>query len=392
MLAQIGTITLINVMSIPRRLWMSLSAILASAIVVAVLLAFLAMADGFKRTVEGAGSVDIAILQRPGSQSELNSVISREQVNLAREAPGIARDESGRPVFSPELYVIIDGKKRNKGTDANLPVRGLEPEGLALRDKMRIVEGRLFTPGTNEVVVGRGVTREFSGLEVGKPIRTGENEWLVVGHFEAEGTVYESEIWADAKVIQSAFNRGGSYQVIRVRLTAPESLAELQAALDADPRLKLEARSERDYLAEQASGVSNLIRGLGWPIAIAMAFGALAGALNAMYASVASRSREIGTLRAIGFSRFATFCGTLVEAMLLATAGGLLGAMAAWLLFDGFTASTLGGSFTQVVFRFSIGFGTVATGIGLAIAIGLLGGFFPALRAARAPVSNAFLD
>lgn len=391
MLFEIAAVVAINIMSIPRRIWMSLSAVLASAIVVGVLLAFLAMAEGFERTVEGAGADDIVIMQRPGSQSELNSVLSREQVSLAREAPGLLRG-SERAVYSPELYVIIDGRKRASGTDANLPMRGLEPEGIRLRESMRIVAGRMFEPGTQEIVVGRGVVSEFSGLEIGDTLRTGDGEWTVVGHFEADGTVYESEVWADARVIQSAFNRGGSFQVIRARLQSPEALEELKAALDADPRLKLEARSERDYLAEQAESVSALIEGLGWPIAITMAFGALAGALNAMYASVSSRTREIGTLRAIGFSRLATFVGTLAEAMALASIGGVVGALAAWVLFDGFTASTLGGSFTQVVFRFSLTPAVILNGIALAMIIGLAGGLFPALRAARLPVATAFSD
>ncbi len=389
MISQILAVTAINLKSIPQRLWMSLSAILASAVVVGVLLAFLAMANGFRATVAGTGAEDIAIIMRPASQSELNSVLSREQVRLIAQAPGIARRD-GEPLISPEVYVIIDGIKKSTGTAVNLPMRGLDPGALGVRDNIRLIAGRMFEPGRSEIVVGRGVIEEFAGFDLGQTLNYGNSRWTVVGIFDARGTVFESEVWADAKVVQNLFNRGSSYQIVRARLTSPAALEDLRAYLDGDPRLKLEAKSERSYLAEQAQGTSRIIETLGWPIAITMAIGALAGALNTMYASVAARTREIGTLRAIGFSGFATFVGTLVESLLLTAAGGLIGAVAAVALFQNMTASTLGSSFTQVVFRFELTPELVLQGVLLAVVVGLLGGIFPAFRAARIPVVVAF--
>ncbi len=391
MMSQILAVTAINLRSIPQRLWTSLSAILASAVVVGVLLAFLAMANGFRATVAGAGADDVAIIMRPGSQSELNSVLSRDQIRLIAQAPGIAR-RNEKPLISPEVYVIIDGVKKSTGTTVNLPMRGLDTAALAVRDNIRLIAGRMFEPGRSEIVVGRGVLEEFAGFDLGSTLTYGNSRWTVVGIFDAQGTVFESEVWADAKVVQNLFNRGSSYQIVRARLTSSAALEKLDAYVRSEPRLRLEAKSERSYLAEQAQGMSKLIETLGWPIAITMAIGALAGALNTMYASVAARTREIGTLRAIGFGGLATFVGTLAESLLLTAAGGVIGAVAAVALFQNMTATTLGSSFTQVVFRFELTPELVLQGVTLAIVVGLLGGIFPAFRAARIPVVVAFAE
>jgi len=392
MLSQTLAVIAINLKSIPQRLWMSLSAVIASAIVVLVLLGFLAMSNGFRQTVAGRGAEDIAIIMQPAAQSELNSVISREQVNIvAAQAPGIVR-AGGRPRISPEVYVIVDAIKKTTGKAVNLPLRGIGEGGLAVRDNIRLIAGRMFEPGTAEMVVGRGVLEEFTGFSLGETLTFGTDRWTVVGIFEAGGSVFESEVWADARVAQDLYNRGSASQILRARLTSPAVIEELNAFLDGDPRLKLEAKSEQSYLAEQAGPTATLIETLGWPIAITMAIGALAGAMNTMYASVASRTREIGTLRALGFGGFSTFTGTLAESLLLTTAGGLFGAALSYLLFEGRTASTLsfGGSFTQVVFDFSLSPELLMQSVVLAIIVGLLGGIFPAFRAARVPVTKAF--
>lgn len=392
MISQIIAVVLINLKSIPQRLWMSLSAVLASAIVVLVLLGFLAMANGFRQTLAGQGADDIAIIMRPAAQSELNSVIDREQVNLiAAQAPGLKR-QNGRAMISPEVYVIVDGTKKSTGTDANIPLRGLSEDGLALRDEIRLVEGRMFEPGRTELVVGRGVVEEFDGFSLGQTVMFGTSRWSVVGIFEAGGSVYDSEVWADARVVQDLFNRGSSSQIVRAALTGAGAIADLNAFLDGDPRLKLEAKSERSYLAEQAGPTASLIESLGWPIAVTMAIGALAGAMNTMYSSVATRTREIGTLRALGFGGLATFLGTLVESLALTSAGGVLGAALGYVLFQDRTASTLnfGGSFTQVVFDFSLTPQLVLQAIVMAVIVGLVGGLFPAVRAARVPIATAF--
>lgn len=386
MLKQIVAVTAINLRSIPQRFWLSVSTVVAVALVVMVLLSFLAMSAGFRRTLASSGADDIAIVLRAGARAELNSVIARDQVRLLEDAPGIARDAQGKPLTSAELYLVVDGLKRTTGTKANLPLRGIGESGAAIRKGIRLVEGRMFAPGRNEVVVGKSLLREFSGFDLGRTVKFGTSQWTVVGVFEADGSVFESEIWADLPVVQSLFNRPNTFQILRARLTGPEALAALKAYNDGDPRLKLDVKSEKDYFSEQSSQTSDLIQKLGWPLAIAMAFGALAGALNTMYSSVASRSVEIATLRAIGFGGFPAFVGTLVESLLLAGIGGVIGAVATFLIFDGFSAATLGASFTQIVFSFELTPALIGQGVALALIVGLIGGLLPAIRAARMPI------
>jgi putative ABC transport system permease protein len=386
LLLQITALTVMNLKSLPKRFWLSLSTIVAVMLVVVVLLAFLAMRNGFQHTLASAGSQDVAMILRAGSQSEVASVITHDQVDLIEDAPGIAKGADGKPLVSPELYLVVDGIKHSSQTKANLPLRGMGPEGLAVRQGIHIVAGRMFAPGSNEIVVGKALQSEFDGLQLGQTVTLGHSRWTVVGVFAADGSVFESEIWADLPVVQSFFNRNNVFQTVRARLVTPAALGELQRYLDSDPRLKLDAKSEAAYFAEQASGTSDLIQKLGWPLAIAMAFGAMAGALNTMYSSVATRTSEIATLRAIGFGGLPAFVSTLIESAVLAVLGGVLGITTAFLVFNGLSASTLGASFTQVVFTFELTPALAAQGVCLALIVGLIGGIFPSLRAARMPI------
>jgi putative ABC transport system permease protein len=386
LLLQIAAVTRINIKSIPQRFWLSFSTVVAITLVVVVLLSFLAMANGFQRTLRSAGADDIAIVLRGGSQSEINSVITREQVRLIEDGPGVARGADGKPSVSAELYIVVDGIKRSSQTKANLPLRGIGEEGAAIRKDITLVAGRMFNPGANEIVVGESLLSQFQGFDLGERVKFLTSQWTVVGVFAADGSVFESEIWGDLPVVQSLFNRNNVFQTVRARIASPADLAELKRYADADPRLKLDVKSEQEYFAEQSSQTSDLIQKLGWPLAIAMALGALAGALNTMYSSVAARSVEIATLRAIGFGGFPAFVGTLAESLLLAGIGGALGAAATYLVFDGFTASTLGTGFTQVVFSFKLTPILIAQGLALALFVGLIGGLLPAIRAARMPI------
>jgi putative ABC transport system permease protein len=385
-LLQVAAVTIINLKSIPQRFWLSLSTVVAVALVVMVLLTFLAMSYGFQKTLSGTGAADVAIALRGGAAAEINSAVTRDQVRLIEEGPGIARGADGRPLTSAELYLVVDGVKRSTGTKANLPLRGVGRDGANVRKGITIQAGRMFAPGSNEIVVGKSLASEFAGFDLGQTVKLGTSQWTVVGTFTADGGVFESEIWADAPAVQSLFKRENYFQTVRARLESPAALASLKQYVESDPRLKLDVKTEQDFYAEQSGQTTDLIQKLGWPLAIAMAFGALAGALNTMYSSVAARAVEIATLRAIGFGGIPAFIGTLVESLLLSVIGGIIGAMATWLIFDGFTTSTLGASFTQVVFSFRLSPALVLQGVALALVVGLVGGLFPAIRAARQPI------
>jgi putative ABC transport system permease protein len=391
LLRQIIAVTKINLLSLPQRAWMSLSAVVAIMFVVLVLLGALALANGFQKALSNSGSDDVAIILRQGSQGEVNSVISREQQQIIGAAPGIAQDAKGRPIVSTELYVIVDAIKKSTQTKANLSLRGVGLDALAARKGIKIVAGRMFAPGSNEVIVGQSVLKEFEGYALGQTKRLGQNNWKVVGVFDADGSVFESELWADRAVIQSLFNRGNSVQSIRARLRSPQAIEQLRIFAKTDSRLQVDIKSERAYYAEQ-SRLIGILSTIGFGLAIVMSIGALAGALNTMYASVASRSKETATLRTIGFGGLPTFFATLIESLVLSLFGAVLGAALAWYFFNGMSAATLGSNFTQVVFGLALSGKQLFTGTLWATGLGFLGGLFPAWRAARQPILAAAAD
>jgi putative ABC transport system permease protein len=377
----------IGIASLPRRWGASSVIVVGIAGVVGVLVAMLAMGEGFKATLNRTGSDDSAIMLRGGSQAETNSVITREQVPLLTALDGIARGEDGRPLVSPELSQVVDLPTMADGTDANVQLRGVGAQAWKLRPQVKIVEGRAFGSGLRELVVGRGAQHQFRGITVGNKLRLGSQEWTVVGAFES-GDSHESEMWADAEVVASTYNRH-SFQSVTVKLQPGDGFKRLAAALAADPRLKLDVLSTHDYYARQSEQLEKLIKILGTVIGTIMAIGAVFGALNTMYAAVAGRAREIATMRALGFRGLPVVVAIMLETMLLALLGGLLGAAVAWLLFNGHTVSTLGQNFSQVVFQFRVSPALLWTGLKWALGIGLVGGLFPALRASRLPVTDA---
>jgi putative ABC transport system permease protein len=388
-LSQVWAVVIMNIRSIPSRLGMSLATIFAVAAVVGVLMFFLAMGNGFKETLDGAGSDEVAVVTRVGSQSEINSVLSRDQISLISAAPGIVTDNTGAPQYSGELYVIVDGIKKSSGTKVNLPMRGIAVEGFALRDQVEIIEGRPFETGLNEIIVGAGVLKQFSGFELGKEITFGKTTWKVVGIFSTGGSAFESELWADTRAVQSQFRRGNSFQTMRIKLETPGNVQPLIDHAENDPRLNVKIETEAEYFKTQGDAISAYVY-FGWGISIVMGLGALAGALNTMYTSVAARAAEIATLRAIGFSNGSAFLGTVVEAIVLSIIGGVVGIAATYLIIDGNSASTIGASFTQVVFNFEVSPELLQQGMIVALVIGVIGGVFPAWRAAKMPVIKAF--
>ena len=377
----------IGVASLPQRWGASLVIVVGIAGVVGVLVAMLAMGEGFAATLKQTGSDNTAIILRGGSQAETNSVITRDQIPLIGNLAGIAHDADGQPAVSPELSQVVNLPSKADGLDANVQLRGVGAEAWTIRPNVKIIEGRRFGAGLRELVVGQGAQKQFRGLEVGKTIELANQNWAVVGTFAA-GDAHDSELWGDAETIASTYNRS-AFQSVTVKLDGKTGFAQLKAALSDDPRLKLDVLTTHDYYAKQSEGLTRLIRILGTVIGTIMAIGAVFGALNTMYAAVAGRAREIATLRALGFRGLPVVMAVMLETMLLALMGGMLGAGLAWLVFNGYTVSTLGSNFSQVVFQFKVSPQLLWSGMKWALGIGLVGGLFPALRAARLPVTTA---
>jgi len=390
--AQIFSVTAFSLRSLPQRLGSSVTALVGIAGVVTVLIGVLSIAQGVLSTMRSSGGENNVIVLRSGANSELMSGLSGEQARIIREGPGLARDDDG-VLASAELFVIINLPKRSTGTDVNVPLRGVDASAAKVRPGFSLVEGRVFGAGLNEVMVGVGAQQEFVGLELGDTIEIGAQRWPVVGVFSTGGGIAESEIWVDARVLQDIYRRGNSYQAVYARLASPDAFQGFKDALTTDPRLNVKVQRESDYYAEQSTMITNLITGLGTLIAGIMGLGAVFGALNTMYTAVASRGREIATLRALGFRSGPVVISVLAESLLIALVGGLFGAGLAWLVFDGFRASTLNfSSFSAVTFAFDVNGGLLVLGIVLALVIGFFGGLMPALRAARQPVSDALRE
>ena len=379
--------TRLGISSLPQRWGASLVIVVGIAGVVGVLVAMLAMGEGFSATLKGTGSDRNAILLRGGAQAETNSVITRDQAVLVQSLPGIARDGEGRPLASPELSQVVTLPSKSDGSDTNVQIRGITAAGWMVRPQVRIVEGRRFEPGKRELTVGSGVVSQFRGVSVGNTLEFANQDWKVVGVFRS-GDAHDSELWADADTLAATYQRN-AYQSVTVRLEGKGALKTLKAALDEDPRLKLDAETTRQYYNKQASGLKKLIDVLGTVIGAIMAVGAVFGALNSMYAAVAGRAREIATLRALGFRGMPVVVGVMLETMTLALVGGILGGLLAWLIFNNYSVSTLGSNFSQVVFAFKVSPALLWTGLKWALGIGLVGGLLPALRAARMPVTDA---
>ena len=391
-LKQIVAVTWLNLRNLPQRVGSSVVAVIGVAAVVLVFAAVLSMAKGFERTMISAGSDDTAIIMRSGSTSELNSGISNDQALIVANAPGVLKDGDSA-VISAELYVVVDVKKKSTNTDANVPFRGIQSGAFAVRNNVAMVEGRMFETGKNEIIVGRAAQQEFAGLDTGSTIRFGQTEWQIVGVFEAQGSVSESELWTDVRVLQNAYRRGNFFQSVRAKLQNSASLPELEAALEADPRIDPDVMSEREYYSGQAEPLSRFIKLIGYPLTILMSIGAVFGALNSMYSSVSVRGKEIATLRALGFGPISILFSTMIESTLLALVGGVVGGAIAFLAFNGFQVSTLNGaSFSQVVFDFAVTPDLLINGLYAALIIGAFGGLFPAIRAARLPVAQALRE
>jgi putative ABC transport system permease protein len=387
LLKQAVSVTAMNLRSLGERRGTALVAVVGIAGVVAVLIGIFSINEGFRAVLEVAGADDVAIVLRGGGTDEMTSGLSQEATRI------IVLRRDGNPVSSAELYVIVDVPLKSTGTPANVPLRGVGPQAGSLRQGFRLLEGRTFTPGTNEVIVGRGAADQFVGLSPGSQLRQGTNVWNVVGVFADNGSVSESEIWSDAIVLQGVYNRGTSYQSTRVRLESAAALQTFKDALTSDPRVNVRVLTERQYYGQQARALVALVTILGSAIAVLMGIAAIFGALNTMYSAVASRTKEIATLRAIGFGAFPVVTSVLVEALFLGLIGGAIGGVIAYVGFNGLRASTMNlSSFSQITFAFKVTPALLTQSLVYALVLGLVGGLMPSLRAARVPITIGLRD
>ena len=389
---QVAAISALGIRTIPQRLGSSAVAVIGIAGVVVVLVSVLSIAEGFRAVLQGSGAPDRAIVMRSGSDSEMTSVLLGPDTALIKQAPGVARDDQ-RPIASAELFVVVDLPKKSTGTPANVPLRGIDVEPSAVRREFTITNGKMFAFGTNEVVVGRGAGRQFAGLDVGSEIRSGRMSWKVVGAFEAGGSVAETEIWCDARVLQGSYQRGDGYQTVLARLESASAFNTFKDALSADPRLSVDVQRENEYYASQSTALTDLIRIVGFGIAGLMSLGAIFTAILTMYTAVATRAREIATLRALGFSAPAVIVSVIGESLTLGLIGGVLGGAAAYLAFNGYQTSTMNfQTFSQVAFAFRVTPALLTMGITGSLVMGFIGGLFPAFRAATLPIPSALRE
>jgi putative ABC transport system permease protein len=389
---QAFTVIVIGLYTIPQRLSSAGVAVIGIAGVVVVLVGVLSIAEGFQRAMVGAGRSDRAIIMRQGADSEMSSAIGGPEVDIIKQGAGIQKD-GAVSLASGEMFVVVDVNRRTTNTGSNVPLRGVENTLLAVRPEVKIVEGRMFNFGTNEIVVGRAASEQFSGLRVGETFKSGQTQWPVVGIFDSGGTAAETEIWCDVRALQGAFRRGNSYQSVLAKLESPASFDTIKDWLSSNPQVDVDVKRESDYYLEQSRTLTGLVEGIGWGVAGLMGLGAVIGAVLTMYSAVVARTREIATLRALGFGSFPVLLSILGESMVLALIGGVLGGALAYAGFNGFQTSTMNWqTFSQVAFGFAVTPRLLAQGMIYALVMGLIGGIFPAIRAARLPISKALRE
>jgi putative ABC transport system permease protein len=387
-LSQIAAVSALNVRGIPQRFGTSSVIVIGIAGVVAVLISVLAMSTGLIRSLQKSGPDSRAVVVRTGSSAELVSLINNSAAHTIADAPGVRRGADGHPLSSPESLLIVNLRKKD-GEDAVAPVRGLTPGGFAVHPEIKIISGRSFKPGLTELIVGKSAARLYAGVDIGSKLKLFGTIWTVVGTFEGGGSQHDGELIADGPTLNSAFQRGDSVQSVVVVLDSAQSFQKFKDSLTTNPQLQVDVATEKDFGTQQASVLSTILSVVAYVVGGIMAVGAIFGALNTMYSAVSTRAREIATLRAIGFGACPVVVSVFVEALLLAVLGGALGASIAWLLFNGHSVDTRLGFSGQLIFDLAVTPALVLLGIVWAFLIGLIGGLFPAIRAARLPVATA---
>lgn len=380
---QIGAATVINLKGLPTRAGASLVTVIGVATTVAVMISLLAIGAGIVQTANRGLKPEQVIVMPAGAQSEFTGSMSREAAALIAQAPGIKHTADGRPLAAPGAMVIVEVEDRKTGQPVNVPIRGITPMGFEMEPKFRPVEGRAFRPAVHELIVGQAIRRQYKNLDVGDTISLRGTEWTVVGAFDGKGGMEDNLILGDADTVLAAFERNG-YQSVTVELTSPQAFTRFKDALSTDPRLDVDVKRMKTYVADQMKQVTIILNFVGYFVGAVMGIGAVISALNTMYSAVDARVREIATLRALGFGGAAVVASVMVESLVLAVPGALLGAAVAWLLFNGNSVHTL-----NLTFPLAVTWPLVMTGIAVSLAIGLIGGFAPSIRAARLPVAAA---
>ncbi|MDZ7265845.1 MAG: ABC transporter permease [candidate division KSB1 bacterium] len=359
------------------------------ALVVFVFVASLMLSEGLRQTLVATGVEDNAIVIRRASQAEVQSAVSREQANIIKTQPEVALDESGKPLSASDVVVLISLAKRSNGEPTNVVVRGTSPEGLALRaQQVKLIRGRMFEPGLRELIVGKSLQQRFQSCELGGTLRMGGTDWQVVGVFDGGRTGFDSEIWGDVEVIMAAWRRS-MFSSVTVRLRDPQQFEALRQRLESDPRMVVEVKREKQYYDEQSKFMAVFINVLGTVVTFIFSFGAMIGAMITMYAAVSNRTQEIGTLRALGFRRRSVLAAFLIESVLLAVLGGLVGVLLSSLLQFVSISTTNWNTFSELAFRFKLSPGIVLQALIFAVIMGLAGGFLPAVRASRLKIVEA---
>ena len=391
-LKQTLAVSALSVRTIPQRASSSAVAMIGIAGVVIVFVAVLSIGEGFRAALTDASAPDRAVVLRNGADSEMTSGFPGGDVQVIEQAPGLLR-VNNRPMTSAELYVLVDLNKRSTATPANVPLRGIGSDALDVRNEVHITDGRMFEFGTNEAIVGRAANRQFVGVDLGSEFTNGNLKLRVVGIFESNGSVGETEIWCDSHLIQGIYQRGNSYQSVLARLDSPAAFDTFKNWLTSNPQLNVQVQRESDFYAQQSQTMSSLIRGIGYTIALLMGIGAVFGAILTMYTAVSTRTREIATLRALGFNTGSVLISVLAESLALAAIGGVFGGLTAYFAFNGYQTSTMNfQTFSQVAFAFRVTRALLFQGLSYALMMGLVGGLMPAIKAARLPIATALRE
>jgi putative ABC transport system permease protein len=377
-----------NVGNLTARRVSTLMTVVGIGVVIAVMLSMMALYNGVEKATVSSGSPDVIMVMRDGAEAELTSWVSKDKYNTLKSLPGVAKDAKGQPLLSPELVIVFKLPKKDDPKGSNVTVRGVTPAAFELRPQVQMVEGRMFHPGTNEIIVARRIRNRFSNAGIGDSFKFGAQTWNVVGLFDAKGTAFDSEMWADLEYLGSARKRNDSYSSVLVKPVDHAAFESIRTAVKSDNRLKLQAKSEYQYYADQTKGLGG-IKFLVWIVSFFMTIGAVLGTMNSMYALVASRGRELATLRALGFKRRDVILTIIIESAFIALLGAIAGILLSLPVNLISTGTTNFNTFSEVAFSFDVDLGVIKYGLILTLVAGIVGGLIPAIGAARRPITTA---